>query len=211
MSWRVLIIILLAAAGFSAWGGISLGHWLVSHGPAAPVVPEALLKHDAEVLDADGKPYAAQPPQPLVNGRQGVPEPTRGLVWEVPETSLAKAKERPPIAIATTTITMDEARHIASADGGYRGLADVSGMFGKSSGGQQPIQPVEVPPPPPAPPAGDAPADGGNWQAALRQELETCKQLGFFERPSCAWAARNKYCEPNNAWGQVRDCPGKSF
>lgn len=211
MSWRLLIIILLAAAGFSAWGGISLGHWLISHGPATPVVPEELAAADTEVLDADGKPYAAQPPQPLVNGRLGVPEPAHNLAWAVPETSLAKSGERPPIAIATTTITMDEARHIANADGGFKGLADVSGMFGQSSDTQHPIQPVEIPPQPPSPQSHAMPANDGNWQAALRQELNACKQLGFFERPSCAWAARNKYCEPNNAWGQARDCPAKSF
>lgn len=211
MSWRLLIIILLAAAGFSAWGGISLGHWLVSHGPIAPIFPEEVLDAEFEVLDADGKPYAAQPPQPLLNGRQGVPEPADHVVWQVPETSLAKSGERPPIAIATTTITMDEARHIVSAEGGFQGLADVSGLFGQPSGAQQVIQPIEVPPPPPDPVSSDRPLSSSNWQAALRQELEACARLGFFERPSCAWAARNKYCEPNNAWGQVRDCPSKSF
>ena len=46
---------------------------------------------------------------------------------------------------------------------------------------------------------------------AFQAALQACSALGFFDRPSCAWAARNKYCEPNNGWGRVRDCPAKSF
>lgn len=211
MSWRVLIAVLLVAAGLSAWGGISLGHWLVSHGPETPPVPEILADANVPVLDADGKPFVAQPPQPLINGRLGVPEPVTHIAWELPETSLAHDRKDVPISIATTTITMDEARHIAQAGGQeFRGIADVGDLMGGNQGGNQPIQPVDVPPPPPPPPA-DMPGSGGDWQLALRQDLDACSRLGFFDRPSCAWAARNKYCGPNNAWGKTSDCPAKSF
>ena len=47
----------------------------------------------------------------------------------------------------------------------------------------------------------------GDWQLSLRQEIQACDSLSFFQRPSCAWAARRKYCEPNNAWGTIRECP----
>ncbi|SSW66012.1 hypothetical protein [Achromobacter agilis] len=45
------------------------------------------------------------------------------------------------------------------------------------------------------------------WLDALRGELALCAELGFFERPDCAWAARRQYCEPNRAWGMVKECP----
>ncbi|OZI32293.1 hypothetical protein CAL29_31265 [Bordetella genomosp. 10] len=51
-----------------------------------------------------------------------------------------------------------------------------------------------------------APAD---WRDALRSELAQCASLGFFDRPTCSWTARNKYCGPNKAWGTMRECPRK--
>lgn len=47
------------------------------------------------------------------------------------------------------------------------------------------------------------------WVAALDSELAQCAELGFFERPDCAWAARKQYCESNNGWGIVKECPAQ--
>lgn len=215
MSWRFILAILLVAAGASAWGGLRLGDWLVAHGPTTPVIEEPAELSSVPVLDANGLPYVAQPPQPLVNGQQGVPKAPEQIAWKIPEKSLDETKSTAAIELATTTITMDEAVQIAQSGGGqsFHGIADV-GDLGLGAGGvQQPLQPIEVAPPPPAPAVAGAGSPGGNqaWQASLRQDLQACSAQSFFDRPSCAWAARNKYCEPNNAWGRVRDCPAKSF
>lgn len=45
------------------------------------------------------------------------------------------------------------------------------------------------------------------WVKTLQTELDRCAALGFFDRPDCAWAARNQFCEPNKAWGVVKECP----
>ncbi len=47
------------------------------------------------------------------------------------------------------------------------------------------------------------------WVDALQGELARCAELGFFERPDCAWAARKQFCEPNHGWGQVKECPAQ--
>ena len=47
------------------------------------------------------------------------------------------------------------------------------------------------------------------WVAVLDGELAQCAKLGFFERPECAWAARKRYCEPNQGWGKVKECPAQ--
>ncbi|MFJ3460821.1 hypothetical protein [Achromobacter spanius] len=47
------------------------------------------------------------------------------------------------------------------------------------------------------------------WVAALDGELARCAELGFFERPDCAWTARKHYCEPNQGWGKVKECPAQ--
>ena len=221
MSWRFIFAILIIALGASAWGGMRLGEWLVAHGPVKPEVkttPPELA--DVPVLGADGKPFVALAPQPLVSGRLGIPEPPEPTQWEMEAPSVTETQAETPISLATTTISMDEAIQIANANPhGLQGLADVGDLMGggnsanlaPSAQGQQFIQPVDISAPPPAPPVLTGAQTAGNWEAALRQELQACSQLGFFDRPSCSWAARNKYCEPNNAWGRTRDCPDKSF
>lgn len=47
------------------------------------------------------------------------------------------------------------------------------------------------------------------WVKTLQTELDRCATLGFFERPDCAWAARDKFCEPNKGWGVVNECPAR--
>jgi hypothetical protein len=216
MSWRFIFAILVIAAGASAWGGLRLGDWLVAHGPVAPPIPEHPELSSVPVLDANGLPFVAQPPQPLMNGSLGVPEQPEQIAWQIPETSLDDTKSNSTIAVATTPITMDEARQIAEAqaDGSLQGIADVSGLglgTARQTAQNQPLQPIEVAPPPPPPSSSTQTAGNQAWQANLRQDLQVCSAQGFFDRPSCAWAARNKYCEPNNAWGRTPDCPAKSF
>ena len=63
-------------------------------------------------------------------------------------------------------------------------------------------------PAPPPPNTAQAPGAPG-WQDALKRELAHCATQGFFERPSCSWAARNKYCAPNRAWGTMAECPAR--
>lgn len=213
MSWRFIAVVLFVAAGASAWGGLRLGDWLVAHGPIAPPIEDKSTVASVPVLDANGLPFMAQPPQPLVNGQQGVPNPPDQIAWKIPEKSLDETKATSVIELATTTITMDEAMQIAQAGASqsFQGIADVGELGLLTGRPAQPLQPVEVAPPPP-PPITSAPSGGNQaWQASLRQDLQACSAQSFFDRPSCAWTARNKYCEPNNAWGRAPDCPAKSF
>jgi hypothetical protein len=208
MSWRLIFATLLLAAGVSAWGGLRLGDWLIIHSPAQvqPKEPPAELGN-TPVLDSSGKPFVASAPQPLADGRQGVPSLPPPVDWKIQPAPLMD--EHRPIALATTTISMDEAIALAAQaqqdDSGLQGIANVGTLVTS-----QPVQPIDVPAPPPAPSASNAGAMGGrNWQVAFQAELKTCESLGFFSRPSCAWAARNKYCEAHQAWGRVQDCPAK--
>lgn len=47
------------------------------------------------------------------------------------------------------------------------------------------------------------------WVDTLQGELARCAELGFFDRPDCAWEARRKFCEPNRGWGVVKECPAQ--
>ncbi|WP_447919365.1 hypothetical protein [Achromobacter aegrifaciens] len=45
------------------------------------------------------------------------------------------------------------------------------------------------------------------WVDELKGDLARCATLGFFERPDCAWAAREQFCAPHRAWGTIKECP----
>lgn len=211
MSWRLIFVFLVLSAGASAWGGLQLGDWLIAHGPAQSQTTQSTelthpeLAGKTPVLDANGKPFVASAPQPLSDGRQGVPQQPPPTDWQIQAASLMS--ENRPIAMATTTISMDEAialaqRQMDAGSGGLQGIANVGNL------GNQTIQPIDVTTPPP-PSTAPSVRNDGNWQQAFQTELKACENLGFFSRPSCAWAARNKYCEPHHAWGKVTDCPAK--
>ncbi len=212
MSWRSIFVILVVAAAASIWAGLRLGEWLVAHGPVATAATHHAPLVTVPVLDADGKPYTAQPPQPLVDGRLAVPEGPPLIAWEIPKSSLDETKSNQVIAVATTSITMVEAQQIAAGGGSssLSGIADVGELMGSLNQGA-PIQPIEAPDVPSPHVAAQPVGNSGAWQARLRQDLQACDAESFFDRPSCAWAARNKYCTPNGAWGKVADCPAKSF
>src|SRR5690606_34306305 len=104
MSWRFIFAILVIALGASAWGGVRLGEWLVAHGPVKPEVQTTPPEFsDVPVLDADGRPFVAQAPQPLVDGRLGVPEPPEPIRWELAAPPVAQIQAETPISLATTT------------------------------------------------------------------------------------------------------------
>lgn len=216
MSWRVIFGILIVAAAASAWGGLRLGDWLIANGPEAPIINDPPELAGEPVLDADGRPYQAQPPQPLVNGQLGRPDTNFQVTWEVADIPIEEVLQNPLIALATTRISMDEALALAELQdqNGLQGLGTIDGLVIPGTE----IQPIDMGNAqlPAAAQDGTMATQGnnggnGNWLASLRRELDACSSLGFFERPSCAWAARNKYCEPNQAWGNVRECPPKSY
>ena len=208
MSWRLILVALIAAAGAAAVLGLRLGDWLVAHGPVATAQLPNQPAVSPPVLDADGRPYTAQPPQPLVNGRQAVPEPPPAVAWEINPEGLSETLNNPLIATATTSISLYQAKQLAQGGDALVGIADVGDLIG---GGNIPLQPVEAPglhqPGQSQAGAGTTPA----WQADLRRALAACESASFFDRPSCTWAARNQYCGANNAWGQVDDCPARNF
>lgn len=211
MSWRSILIILVLLFGAAGISGMQLGDWLVSRAPTTSPPPHATGQDADSVLDADGRPYVAQPPQPRLNGTLGVPEPHRAE-WNIPMVSVLDKVKDPNVLVSRAKATPESMR-----------LANRSNAAAAAN-----ARPDDIPPPPAdirdirelraaladdpgyptAPPPQASRTGGGDWQSALRRELQVCADtMGFFERPSCAWAARRKYCEPNNAWGTSRDCP----
>jgi hypothetical protein len=218
MSWRVLFAIILVILGASAWGGIQLGDWLVAHAPTAAAVPnQTALASQEATLDANGRPFVAQPPQPRLDGSLGVPDKPEGSSWAIPTVSLFDTPLDPSVKISRDNVTLEEARQIAAASNATPlppGTSDIATLD------LQGFAPTAPPPnqggyavannnATPSSSSASGSARSANWQDELKRELAQCANTGFFQRPTCSWNARNKYCEPNRAWGQVSDCPAR--
>ena len=205
MSWRALILFLIVIVFGASVGGIMLGEWLVESSPAVVNRTVTAGAKDPEpVLDADGKPFAAQPPQPLVDGTLGVPKTMTETEWKISEAAVVDVQD-------------GAFRQLDTVSGLPPGPSDV-GMVDVSSdnagtpipAGARPAVPSLPPSRPASTPTQPAPSSSA-WLESLRKEMGQCESLGFFQRPTCIQNARNRYCNPNNAWGKVPECPARSF
>ncbi|MEI2416659.1 hypothetical protein V8Z80_10775 [Orrella sp. JC864] len=222
MSWRLLFLTLVLALGASALAGMQLGDWLVQRAPVAVPAPgEDDPDPDEVVLDANGRPFMRQPPQPRVDGTLGVPEQPARTEWEISTVSLFETVKDPNVLISRNRMGAAQARELAQAAAGrLQGPQDVVTVDVARPGEGSHAPPLSGQPPltyadPSLPGQGGqnpaAAATQPGWQQAFQAEMAKCSQAGFFERPTCAWNARNRYCAPNNAWGRVEGCPKRSF
>lgn len=210
MSWRVLILFLIMVAFGAGIGGVMLGEWLVESAPSIVSRSNPGGAKDPEpVLDADGKPFAAQPPQPLVDGTLGVPKAMTETEWKIPETSLVDVQDGAFRQLDTVSGLPSGPADIATVD-----VSRANDIGSPSTNAAVPTPTPQSPAPPtqnkpiPKPPAPrNTTAD---WLQSLRKEISQCESLGFFQRPSCIQNARNRYCSSNNAWGKVPECPARS-
>ena len=182
-----------------------LGEWLVESSPT--VVNRSVTagaKDPEPVLDADGKPFAAQPPQPLVDGTLGVPKTRTETEWKISEAAVVDVQD-------------GALRQLDTVSGLPPGPADVGTVDVSNTSASSVPTTGSASTPPPAPPSRPAttptqPApSSASWLQSLRKEMAQCESLGFFQRPSCIQNARNRYCNPNNAWGKVPECPARTF
>ena len=165
MSWRVLILFLIVMTFGAGVGGIMLGEWLVESSPAVVNRTGSIGAKDPEpVLDADGKPYAAQPPQPRVDGTLGVPNPVTETEWKISETSHVDVQDGAP-------------RQLDTVSGLPPGPADVATLdVSKSTPSSSPAPTSSTPPPAASPsrpavrPTPTAPSTP-DWLQALRKEM----------------------------------------
>ena len=210
MSWRVLVVLLVLAAVASWQGGVQLGNWLVTR---APDTVASLADKDYKTLklDALGRPITAQPPQPRIDGSLGVPRELKPIEWTI-EAITADVFEIDPNSMKVEGDDDDEgkvgegsetadARRLAQDTAKRADRADVTPSQSTSWGSTQ------RPAAPPVPPGITVTVT--TWQQSLKQELEQCAKVGFFQRPTCLQNTRNKYCAPNDAWGKTPDCPAR--
>ena len=226
MSWRTLIVFLLLA-GVASWqGGMQLGEWLVSRAPESIASASSTKESKDQVLDANGKAFTPQPPQPRVDGTLGVPRKGAPVEWTITPV-IASITDIGSIPIPVDSEGNYERRDSELAAGGLelaQGQSDIATLDVAAS----PVRtPASATVSTPARSASAKPTSGFegirtsenadptkapvvtvySWVQSLKKEIEQCANLGFFQRPTCVQNARNKFCAPNNAWGRTADCP----
>lgn len=151
-------------------------------------------------------PQPTQPPESDAANKRAAPAPdASSSAADRPETDAASsasnqaapASSAPDRADAAPSAADRAAPAAASAEPA-RAAASPSSSEHTPTGPQPSLRITVIPAPDPM-----------AWVAALDGELERCAELGFFERPECAWAARKQFCEPNQGWGNVKECPAQ--
>jgi hypothetical protein len=206
MSWRVLIVFLLLA-GIASWqGGVQLGNWLVTRAPDT-VASVADKDYKTLKVDALGRPITAQPPQPRIDGTLGVPRELDPIEWAI-EAVTAEDFETDPNRMKVEGDDDDDEVSDGSETSDAKRLARNTKESSDNTASAAPSSNSTTrPTAPPVPPGITVTVI--SWQQTLKQELEQCGKLGFFQRPTCLQSARSKYCAPNDAWGKTADCPAR--
>jgi hypothetical protein len=211
MSWRVLIVFLMLA-GVASWqGGVQLGNWLVTRAPDT-IASVADKDYKTLPLDARGRPITAQPPQPRIDGTLGVPRELVPIEWAI-EAVTADDFEIDPNKMKVEGDDDDEDSKVSEGSettDAKRLAQDNARRTDRRDGADTQPSPSafgQRPAAPPVPPGITVTVI--TWQQSLKQELDQCAKVGFFQRPTCLQNARNKYCAPNDAWGKAADCPAR--
>ncbi len=223
MSWRTLFVFLVLAAVASWQGGIQLGEWLVSRAPESIASAAGPKDTKDQVLDANGKPFTPQPPQPRVDGTLGIPRASAPVEWTITAIP-ASITDVGNTAMAVDSEGNYERRDSELAAGGSElahSQSDIATLDIATSAVKTP-QPAAASRALPGSPAMEGVRTSTNtdptkapvitvysWTQNLKKEIDQCANLGFFQRPTCIQNARNKFCAPNNGWGRTADCPAR--
>jgi hypothetical protein len=192
MSWRVLIIFLLFTLVASWQGGKQLGYWLIDQAPESIASASDASKDREQVLDADGKPLAPQPPQPRIDGTLGVPREMEPVEWTITAV-IASREDANSYKGDDEDEDADSNDNVDPANTSPDSVRTVDVSAGsKATSGQ--VATAKL-------------SSAESWQQQLKKELAQCSSVGFFRRPACIEAAQKKYCDPNNARGKIPECP----
>ncbi len=141
-------------------------------------------------------PPSTQPPESNAAGKGAAPSSdTSSSALGGPDAS-SSVLDRPETDVSSSA--PDHALPAASSTGPARTAASPSSSEHTPTAPRPSLRITEIPAPDPM-----------AWVAALDGELARCAEMGFFDRPECAWTARKQFCEPNQGWGKVKECPAQ--
>ena len=203
MSWRVLFVFVVLMLGASAAAGVGLGNWLIDQAPRISADPRTNTTRLPEVVrDSAGRPLAAIPPQPLLDGTLGQPHEEIQPMWEVQAVSLFETNLDPMVVLARGDESYTVSDMLSQAGAGLvQGEGDIAtvDLTAAPAAEQAPVQVAQAPV--------ASPVAAKAWDEQLSDAIAACQNVGFFSRPGCIESARKKFCDPNRAWGRHPLCP----
>jgi len=205
MSWRALFVFVVLLLAASAAAGVGLGNWLVDQAPSISADGRTNTNRPAEIiLDAAGRPLAAIPPQPLIDGSLGQPREKMQPMWELEAVSLFETNLDPMVVLGRGTESYTVSDMLSQAGAGLvQGEGDVAIVDLTTQPETTTTDTNVVTPSPRAAPRA--------WDEQLQDAIDACQNVGFFSRPGCVDRARKKFCEPNQAWGRHPLCPSSNI
>jgi hypothetical protein len=194
MSWRWLFVFVILMLAASAAGGVALG--------ISADARTNTTRSPEIVRDAAGRPLAAVPPQPLLDGSLGAPLEKIQPIWELEAVSLFETNLDPMVVLGRGDDAYTVADMLSGAGAGLEpGEGDIATVDLTAQLDAKLPAPVAV---------AQASAATPSWQQQLANAVNACQNVGFFSRPDCIKRARQKFCEPNRAWGDHPLCPNQT-
>ena len=202
MSWRWLLVFVILMLAAAAAGGVALGNWLVQASPSISAEARTNTARAPEVVrDAAGRPLTSVPPQPLLDGSFGAPVEAVQPMWEVQAVSLFETNLDPMVVLGRGDDAYTVSDMLSAAGAGLvQGEGDIATVDLTAQAQAPAAAAVDV---------AQAPSSA-SWQDQLADAIDACQNVGFFSRPNCISRARQKFCEPNRAWGQHPLCPSQN-
>lgn len=170
----------------------------------APVPP------GADAAPARSGPSAPGAESPPTAGPSQTDDPADPTAWAQPAASAEGDADKPPASGKA------EPAPVAGTSGAGTPAAGMPATGTPAAGMPTPASREPAGAPAAAPAAApqsilritEIPAENPRaWVDNLKAELARCASLGFFERPGCAWTARKQFCESNQGWGAIKECP----
>lgn len=178
--------------------GVLFGLWLSWNAPVdraaeAPVPVAQGRPGEAPVAAVDQQVYLPEPPQPRMDGTRGVPShPVRP---NAPIPMVSAATQPQPDTMISTIAPDLQAVHPGSP---------LPAHLSEAPTAQAPRVIAE----PPSQQVATVVAGGQEpWLQSLRAELADCASQNIVSRVICNEKARWKYCNTDNRWGRVAECP----
>jgi len=188
--------------------GVLFGLWLSWNAPVdraaeAPVPVAQGRPGEAPVAAVDQQTYLPEPPQPRMDGTRGVPsrpvrpnapipmvsaadEPQPDTLLSTIAPDLQEVNPGSPLPAHLSEVPPSQAPRTIVQPSSPQVATVVAGANGEAAAGA----------------AGQEP-----WLQSLRAELAGCASQGAVGRVICSEKARWKYCNTDNRWGRVAECP----
>lgn len=193
MSWRFLLASIMVSALMAALVGYVAGVWLANHSPKTANLPNVSANDPPPALDVYGRPILREPMQLLFDGSIGMidrEEPTPD--WKVYPHQLATVEKVQIDPALLVDIVAGAPRQAFSQELTQGEVGESTKSTTRIASQTKATSQVQF-----------------EWEVPFRVAMAQCRTQTLSARRQCIRQVREQFCAPNQAWGQVDDCPAR--